>query len=81
MRIAYFHSHLMSNERGALNRYMAAKSFGYVQQEKDARDALYIVREFFREESPDAFSDLDELPAIAAKYESRRISSSAKTKR
>jgi hypothetical protein len=74
MRIAYFHSHTLENERGALKRYMNNSQKRYMNkrtsshtlQERDAQEALHIVHEFLREDSPDYFCDLNDLPAYAA---------------
>jgi hypothetical protein len=76
MRIAYFHSHTLENERGvlkrymnnALKRYMNKRTSPHTLQERDAQEALHIVHEFLREDSPDYFCDLNDLPGYTAAY-------------
>jgi len=54
MRIAYFHSHIGMNERGAMKRYLTEKGFGYKQHRRDAERALNIVHDYLKEESAGA---------------------------
>lgn len=56
MRIAYFHTHVGLNVRGAMKRYLDKKGYGYQQHQRDAKEALRVVHEFLRENSPGFFS-------------------------
>jgi hypothetical protein len=55
MRIAYFHTHVGMNERGAMKRYLTQKEFGYKQHRRDAEKALRIAHDYLREDSPESF--------------------------
>jgi hypothetical protein len=56
MRIAYFHSHVGLNKRGAMKRYLDSKLHGHRLHKNDAETALTIVFEYLEETSPAFFS-------------------------
>jgi hypothetical protein len=55
MRVAYTHSHVGMNRRGAMKRYMDKKAYGRDLHAQDAVEALKIVHEFLAETSPGFF--------------------------
>lgn len=55
MRIAYFHSHVGLNKKGAMKRVLDKGKYGVKLHRSDASDALRIVHEFLNETSPGFF--------------------------
>jgi hypothetical protein len=55
MRIAYFHSHVGLNKRGAMKRVLDKKLYGVKLHRSDALDAIKIVHQFLNETSPGFF--------------------------
>ena len=53
MRIAYFHSHIGLNKRGAMHRYLEKRLYGVNAHRKDAAEALKIVHEFIHAQRAD----------------------------
>lgn len=53
MRIAYFHSHVGLNKRGAMHRYFDKRLHGVNAHRKDAVAALRIVHEFIHAQKAD----------------------------
>jgi hypothetical protein len=53
MRIAYFHSHVGLNKRGAMSRYLNQHLVGVDAHRKDAAEALRIVHEFLHAQKAD----------------------------
>jgi hypothetical protein len=55
MRIAYFHSHVGLNQRGAMKRVLDKKLYGVKLHRTDATEAIKIVHQFLNETSPGFF--------------------------
>jgi hypothetical protein len=62
MRIAYFHSHVGLNKRGAMTRMLSKRLHGAKLHRRDALDALRIVHQFLNETSPGFFKATERSP-------------------